>query len=245
MFSYKSRVVLVGTLYPAHIGAVSRVMSNMDVSELILVRPECPLTYEAQLAAARGQRALRKIRSYKSWSDFLSQEDGAFRLAFSGKSHSQRKTFEAKFFFEKSLKNHPGLKDKNPLVIDLVFGSENVGLRDSDIEHVHQIVYLPTGKENPSLNLSHAVLLGLHIMRDSLGEETTSMAPPMGAQSKEFPEEDLRAWIEGLGFRLEDRKHNAFEVFKRTLLGNFPTKKELHIMKSVINQTRRKIRSGK
>ena len=58
--NYQINVVLVRSLYDRNIGSSSRAMANMGAHRLILVNPQCEITYEAQLAAATGQEALQK-----------------------------------------------------------------------------------------------------------------------------------------------------------------------------------------
>ena len=61
------RIVLVRTKYPRNIGMVSRLMENFGVEKLLLVNPQCELTYEAQQGAAQGQEALRNVQIYPTW----------------------------------------------------------------------------------------------------------------------------------------------------------------------------------
>jgi len=67
---FEVRIVLVRTIYERNIGATSRAMSNMGMDKLILIEPQCDITFEAQQTAATGQTGLQNRTTYKSWEDF-------------------------------------------------------------------------------------------------------------------------------------------------------------------------------
>jgi tRNA/rRNA methyltransferase len=68
---------------------------------------------------------------------------------------------------------------------------------------------------------------------------------PQGIQGID-PDQTLKAFIEEMGFDLtKQRKINAYTVLRRMLLQNTPTKKELVILETVLQQATRKIREWK
>jgi tRNA/rRNA methyltransferase len=257
------RVVFVETLYESNVGAASRAMANMGFSELILVKPHCHLGEVAQKAAARGQEALQKHRVFPSWETYLTEgavQKSAIRIAFSGKDGRKRPSWELRQAL-KQVKNKLSEKVDEASVsnfhIDLVFGREDWGLSHSEMKDCHFVAHLPTFGENPSLNISQAVLLALFLIQDYLGSQTTILEGQQSERrslstdysSESQWEKDLKEWIQALGFSVlepaEVTSFNAFSVLRRMLLTNLPTRKEEQVFQSVIQQTLRKLREWK
>lgn len=250
--NYFINVVLVRSLYERNIGASSRAMANMGAHRLILVNPQCELTYEAQLAAATGQEALQNRKVYTSMTEFLSQEPDGLRIAFTARDGRGRATRD----FQESLKwlqeNSPYFTSEESLTpIYLIFGAEDAGLSAEEIQDAHYCCSIPTYGDNSSLNLSQAVLLGLFILRQAIGGSKTKLDGEQLRRESEnlpknfSPDESLKNWLEELGVDITSKKINAFSVLKRMLLQNTPSPKEFQMLETMVQQTVRKLRKLK
>jgi tRNA/rRNA methyltransferase len=247
--SYELVVVLVRSIYERNIGATSRAMSNMGVKKLILIAPQCEITYTAQQAAATGQEALQNRLTYPSWEEFKQNEATGILLAFSARDGRGRKTSDLNETLDLLIQNSPLLKETKPIIY-LVFGPEDWGLSAEDLGHCHQCVCLPTYGENSSLNLAQAVLLAMYSLRQKWGggKRTTLDGSVRSRDQKSdvtnlvFPENSLRTWLEEMGFDLSKKKINAFTTMRRILLQNTPTPKELNMLEIVLQQSIRKLR---
>ena len=256
MFTIK--IVLAKTLYDRNIGSTSRVMDNMGISELILVSPQCEITYEAQLAAATGQSALQNRKVFSSWQDFYKNEPEGVRIAFTARDGRGRlvKDFDSqlKLFLERHLQN---LKSEDAAqassaklgnTLYLIFGPEDAGLAAEDLENSNFCVSLPTFGDNTSYNLSHAVLLALFILRQNIGGQRSKLEGSTVNDAREFTpialvSETLKEWLTLMGLDLESHhKINAFTVIHRMLLQNTPTQKEYHMLETMLQQTIRKLK---
>ncbi len=113
--NYKLNVVLVRTLYDRNIGFCSRAMSNMGAHQLILIQPQCEMTYEAQQAAATGQDGLRTKKIYSSIEEFLMKEPDGLRISFSARDGRGRSSRDFKETLLWSQKNSPYFKNSNCL----------------------------------------------------------------------------------------------------------------------------------
>jgi tRNA/rRNA methyltransferase len=223
-------------------------MANMGFETLILIDPQCQLTYEAQQAAATGQKALQSRRVYSSWQEFYEREPQGLRIAFTARDGRGRAVRDLSTTLQEIKESSPWLQkeSESPLVAHLIFGPEDWGLSGADLELAHYACSIPIYGENPSLNLSQAVLLGLFILRQNWGGEKLRLngqqpdrkkikAPPV------FPEKTLKNWLSAMGFDLRARRINAFTVLRRMLLQNTPTPKELVILETVLQQSLRKL----
>lgn len=260
------RVILVGSMYDSNVGSTSRVMSNLAVNELILVRPQCEITYSAQQAAATGQFALQNRKTYSTWSEFLRVEDGGVRLAMTARQGQGR----AQQSLREVLRNLPegrqavlrkgdSLGDRTEGVpagnlqrslmsrsLDFVFGPEQAGLTTDDLSHVHLMAHLPEFGGNPSFNLSHAVLLTLWMAREEIAPTDQPSSSAFERKSSvepvvPFPEHSLRKWLIALGLNVDDRRRSALSVLRRLLLRSTPTSEENAMLEVVLEQSARKL----
>lgn len=248
---FEVRVVLVRTIYERNIGAVSRAMSNMGFDKLILVDPNCELTYEAQQTAATGQTALQNRVSYKSWTEFFEKEPDSIRVSLTardGRGRSVRDLSEVL----KDIKDHSPqfqIKSETAFTVHLIFGPEDWGLSAEDLTHTHFCACIPTFGENWSLNLAQAVLLAMYDLRKSWGGQRTSLdgqqTERTAAVGALLPDQTIKTWLLEMGFDLSKKKINAYTIFRRMLLQNTPTKKEVIVLEAILQQSIRKLREWK
>lgn len=249
---FEVRIVLVRTLYERNIGATSRAMSNMGVEKLILIDPQCELTYEAQKAAATGQTGLQGRTLYKSWQEFTAQEPESIRIAFTARDGKGRQVRDIDDVL-KDIQDHAPqfqLESEEPYTVHLIFGPEDWGLSADDLEEAHFCACLPTFGENWSLNLAQATLLAMFSLRKMWGGNRTTLdgskkrRVPQGVPGID-PDRTLRTWLEEMGFDLSKKRINVYTVLRRMLLQNTPTKKEIIILETVLQQSIRKLKEWK
>jgi tRNA/rRNA methyltransferase len=245
MNPFRIHIVLVESLYDLNVGSVSRVMTNMGAERLILINPQVEMTYTAQQMAATGQGPLKNRTVYRNWDEFFKNEPESLRIAFTPKDGGLRQVRAWPDTLTWLKENSPWLNDSSLGVIDihLIFGREDSGLSNEDLENTHYNCYLPIFGENLSLNLSHAVLYALALLRQSLGgvmKAPEGHVAPRKSKS-DFPDELIQKFLTEMGLSSEDRNQSAFHTFKRLLLHNTPTSKEMGILHVIFQQALRKI----
>ena len=142
-------VVLVSPKTPGNIGAAARAMLNMGASDLRIVAPRCDyLDSQAVAMAVHAGDLLRSAKIYPTLREALADRDLSV-----GTSARIRADLPAP--------RHPaqvrGLV-REAAAPALVFGPEETGLINSDLEQCQVTVRIPTG-DYASLNLAQAVLL--------------------------------------------------------------------------------------
>lgn len=250
---FSIRVVLVRSLYERNVGAVSRAMSNMGIDQLILIAPQCEITYEAQKAAATGQDGLQNRIVYQSWDEFYQKEPDSIRIAFTARDGKGRTVRDLREVFDYVRDESPQFQvsSEEPVYVHLIFGPEDWGLSNEDTELVHFCACIPTFGANWSLNLAQAALIAMYDLRRSWGGTRTQLDGQQKARIKDpskvgvFPEETLYTWLSEMGFDLSKRRINVYTVMRRMLLSNTPTRKELAILETVLQQSIRKLREWK
>ena len=251
--SFSIRVVLVRSLYERNIGAVSRAMSNMGIDQLILIAPQCEITYEAQQAAATGQTGLQQRITYSSWDEFYQKEPDSIRIAFTARDGKGRTVQDLREVYDYIRDESPQFKHESdqPVFVHLIFGPEDWGLSNEDTALVNYCACIPTFGDNWSLNLAQAALIAMYDLRRSWGGTRTILDGQQQARIKDlkqapvFPETALYTWLSEMGFDLSKRRINVFTVMRRMLLSNAPTRKELVILETVLQQSIRKLREWK
>jgi len=144
-------IVLVSPLYEGNIGFTARVMKNFGFFNLVLVDP-CPIGNEAVIRAAHARDVL-------DTADVIPLEDVFSRsdlvIATTGEvSKSICNPMRMPYFQPSEIRD---------LVMDLdgriaiLFGRENWGLSNEEIIRSDVICTIPTVRQYPILNLSHAV----------------------------------------------------------------------------------------
>lgn len=243
-------VVLHKPIYPRNVGMCARAMGNMRGTRLVLVQPQCELNEEAKQGAVHAQDILRNARIYKDLREFQANEGEGLRIALSGR--------KGNLMLPDSLENvvdrivldpdHPIRDFSSPIY--LMFGAEDDGMTNEEMELCHYVCRLPTFGDITSLNLSHAVLLTLYIvqraLRDGLKlDETSSRTPTeqVKAEPLYYPQETIKRWLEALGFDLSSKRVNIEKTLNRILLSHAPTAEELKIIDGVLQQTVRKLQS--
>lgn len=251
--AFEVRIVLVRTIYERNIGSTSRAMSNMGFDNLILIAPACEITYEAQQAAATGQTGLQNRTTYASWEEFMKNEPESIKICFTARDGKGRQVRDIDDVLT-DIQNHSPqfqVASETPVVLHLVFGPEDWGLSAEDLEYANFCACIPTFGENWSLNLAQATLLGMFSLRKIWGGERTKLdggkkrRAPQGIEGIN-PDATLKTWLEEMGFDLtRQRKINVYTVLRRMLLQNTPTKKELVVLETVLQQSIRKLREWK
>lgn len=154
-------VVLVSTRNPLNIGAAARAMSNLGFLRLRVVNP-----YEASFREARSAVGaaplLANAEEYKNVAEAVA--DCSLVVGTTAASNRELQ--------------HPlkALQQAAPILrkrlraggrVALLFGSEKRGLANSDLNHCHWLMHIPTREEHTSMNLGQAVAICLYeLVRD-------------------------------------------------------------------------------
>ena len=120
-----------------------------------------------------------------------------------------------------------------------------------ELEPMNFICLLPTRGTHRSFNLSHAVLIALHILDNGLGEPVESessaaveLPAALTAGPLEYPRRAIRQWLEALGFDLGERKITIETSLNRVLLSHCPSPDDIRLLEKVLFQTVEKLKKG-
>ncbi|MEW5772920.1 MAG: RNA methyltransferase [Thermodesulfobacteriota bacterium] len=158
-------VVLVRPRFPENIGAAARACANFGCSRLVLVAPERWEEDKAlPLATPKGADILRRMEIF----DDLAAALAGFTYAFGATARTggwRRGLFTpAQAGPEAAARLAEGGR------VALVFGSEDRGLSNAEVELCQGLVNIPTVPEASSLNLAQSVLLLLYEVAGAVRE---------------------------------------------------------------------------
>lgn len=161
------RVVLLEPQHSGNIGSVARVMKNFGFKELVLLNP-CDLDTPARVMAMHAYDIIENARIEFSLKDALRGSNVIVGMTGdAGKTDNRHMRMPV--FTPSRLKEK--LEGKSGAV-SLLFGRENDGLRNEELELCDFIVNIPTSEEYPSMNLSHAAAVVLYELSDVESGET-------------------------------------------------------------------------
>ena len=144
------RLVLVDTSHPGNIGAAARAMKNMELDELVLVRPRQFPHPEALARASGADDVLARARVYSTLAAAL---DGC-GLVLASTSRERDHYYRVLDVREAAAR---AVAESARAPVAVVFGGEHSGLSNEDLAPAHALLRIPTGSAYASLNLAMAV----------------------------------------------------------------------------------------
>ena len=143
-------IVMVGTTHPGNIGAAARAMQNMCISNLVLVNPQCPVGEIAYARASGANVILDKLRKTESLQEAI--QDCSLVIASSARVRSLPWPELTPDLMAQKIAdlNHQSRAA-------LVFGREQSGLSNEELQLCHYMVNIPTNPDFSSLNVASAI----------------------------------------------------------------------------------------
>lgn len=144
----KLRIVLVGTSHPGNLGSVARAMKTMGLSELYLVAPEVLPNEKSQALATNAKDVLAAAKIVSSLPEAVL---GCDRVV--GTSTRPRAIDSITRVLRDSMLDLV----QNFDTVAMVFGRENSGLTNFELDLCDEQIYIPANSDFSSLNLAQAV----------------------------------------------------------------------------------------
>lgn len=170
------RIVLVEPAGPLNVGAIARVMKNFGLRQLVLVNPQCdPLSPEARLLAVHAADLLEAALQVATLSEALTGCQRA--VATTGRD---RTTLPIRL--ESPQDCLPWLRsplfDGTLPTAALIFGREDSGLTNAELNLAQRFVQIPTSEDYASMNLAQAVAVCCYEL--AAGLQSAIRHPPSG-----------------------------------------------------------------
>ncbi|MGI0487851.1 TrmJ/YjtD family RNA methyltransferase [Pantanalinema rosaneae CENA516] len=148
------RIVLVEPAGALNVGSIARIMKNMGLNHLVLVNPQCdPVGAEARQMAVHAPEILETALIVATLPEALKGCQRA--IATTGLLRPLATPLEAPRTALPWLLSDEIQSDSAALI----FGREDRGLTNEELNYAHRLIYIPSSPVYPSLNLAQAVAI--------------------------------------------------------------------------------------
>lgn len=235
----KTRIVLVGTTHPGNIGAAARAMKTMSQENLYLVEPEIFPSAEATSRATGADDVLASATVCSSLKEAISDCDLVI-----GTSARTRSIPWPMVLPQECAQT---ISDDKYSSVAIVFGRENSGLSNDELELCNLVLQIPTNTEYSSLNLASAVqIICYEIYLSGVYEgkvESAETDSPLVNQDKmEMFYQHLEECMVDIGFHYVDNPrllmHRMRRLFNRAQL----EESECNILRGIFAKVQEKIK---
>ena len=149
-------IVLVDTIHPGNIGSVARAIKTMGLKRLSLVNPRVFPSGDANALAGNATDILENANLYSSIQDAI--KNSTFVYATSARDRSiQWPILNAE---QASIEIVGQANSENE--ISIIFGKEDRGLTNDELELANKIIEIPANPEYPVLNIAMSAQLILY-----------------------------------------------------------------------------------
>lgn len=233
------RVILVGTRFPENVGMAARACVNMGCGGLELADPEWWDIQKARpLATRKGDGLLESVRVHPDLATALAP--CVFSVGTTARTGGWRRELLTP---EQAAKELVAQLPEGPAAI--VFGPEDRGLDNADIERCSRLVTIPTDGAS-SLNVAQAVLVLLYEClkaADQAAPHVRPVAHDPGAGSRRITHEEqerlyvtLRTTLLDLDYLKADNPDYFLMPLRRFLGKNAVRRHEMDMLMGICRQ---------
>lgn len=226
-------IVLVDPMYPGNVGSVARAMKNMSLERLVVVGERFPLPEEATRMACNSLDILENIVFFPNLRAAVAT-DGLVVGTTARRGKLRHPYFPVKTAASK-IWNASIEKG-----VSIVFGREDRGLTNEELDICHMIAAIPTSSEMTSINLSQAVMIACYEVFQAALNATTAMEPPKLADSGNVEKmyDDLKSTLMEVGFLNEDNSSTMMTSLRRLFGKAGLQEREVKIIRGICRQMR-------
>jgi len=228
------KVILVEPKGPLNVGSVARLCSNFDVDELRIVSPKCDIfSLQAKKMALKGQKFLDNCKIFYDLENAVFDCD--LVLASCGRIDVSKDSF---FESSEDIFNWMmSFKKINNLAI--IFGREDSGLTNDELLLANKTFNIPTSKNNPSLNLSHAVSIALYELNKTSKKNFNQELEVFNlASSKQIHDSflEIEELLLRVGYLLKHTSTVKIGKFKKFILRANTSMYEINVLRGIVHQ---------
>ena len=226
--------ILVEPKYAGNAGAVARIMKNFGFRNLWLVSPKFSLDDEECIKySMHAYDIIENAKIFENFNEVVEKVDymvGTTSIVSKNDRHHLRKSFNVKIF-AKEIKKLDGK-------IGIAFGREDYGLLNEELKKCDLLVKIPTSKEYPSMNLSHAVAIILYELSSFPEESNIILA---NGKEKEKLYEFFNDFLNKIDYP-NYKKDKAKILFRRIIGRAMISKWEFHTLMGIFKKAIEKIK---
>ena len=237
------RIVLVGTTHPGNIGASARAMKTMGIDSLVLVNPMNFPHADATARATGADDVLLRARVTDNLADAIDD----CRLVIGASARLRR--ISVPEMDPRACASRVAEVTREAQVA-LLFGREQSGLSNEEMDRCHFLVRIPTNPNYHSLNLAAAVQVLAYEMRTAREHvaviETPGPKAPLLAPVAEMERfyRHLEQVLCETGFLNSANPRHLMRRLRRLFNRAVPDQNEVNILRGILTSVQRSIRAG-
>jgi tRNA/rRNA methyltransferase len=205
------RIVLVRPRGSGNIGSIARAMKNMGQTELAIVGKARTQSFWARAMAVHGRDILENAKCYDTLRDAIG--DCVLVVGTTCRSGLYRRHSQAPREIARDI-----VAAARNGKIALIFGPEDHGLSNKDLEHCQLLMTIPTHPDYQSLNVAQAAIICLYELY------LAALTPAQSSAIERAPAEDverlfdlMRTVLLKIGFLDSENPEHMLLAFRRIL----------------------------
>jgi tRNA (cytidine32/uridine32-2'-O)-methyltransferase len=230
------KIVLVETSHPGNIGAVARAMKNMSMTNLCLVAPKVFPSAEATSRASGADDLLSRAQIYES----LEAAIADCQLVIGASARSR--TISWPEISPRECADLAATKNSNQKVA-IIFGRENSGLKNHELDLCHFLLRIPCNTEYSSLNIAAAVqvvcyelFVASHTQPQVIIGDSDKKTKATAQQIESFYTH-LAETLSDIGFMHPDKSNSIMRRLRRIYNRTQLDTKELDILRGILRMS--------
>jgi len=240
----KVKVILVGTTHPGNIGSVARAMKTMGLSDLVLVDPQTQIDEKSHALAAGAKDLLETVTIEPT----LAEAVKGCGLVIGTSARSRTLPWP---MLDPRQSGEKLINEASNYQVALVFGRENSGLSNDELQLCQYHVCIPANPEYSSLNLAMAVQTLTYEVRMAALNSVETVAETV---DEDYPlSENLEGFyrhmeetLNDIGFIIKAHPGQVMTKLRRLYNRARPEAGELNILRGILTATQRgRIESAK
>jgi tRNA/rRNA methyltransferase len=239
------RIVLVEPLGALNVGSVARVMKNMGLSRLVLVNPQCdPWGEEAQRMAVHAQDVLAAAIQVDTVPDALVGCQRA--IATTGRDRAlpdsalERPEDALPWLLFNTAEEEAASLGESALM----FGPEDRGLNNVELNYAQRFIRIPTSDDYPSLNLAQAVAIcGYELFRITTTPQRAQFTEPQPLTSSASLDQlegyynHLERVLCRIGYLYPHTAESRMAKFRRLFHRMAVSEEDVSMLRGILRQT--------
>lgn len=230
------KIVLVETTHPGNIGAVARAMKNMNMADLWLVSPKIFPSADATSRASGADDVLAKAHVCQSLPEAIA--DCQMVIGASARCRTiSWPELTPRECAEKIVITEPANKAA------IIFGRENSGLKNHELDLCHFLLRIPCNSEYSSLNIAAAVQVVCYELFVADGVQEAAVIGDRGkiAKASVMQMESFYAHLyqalTDIGFMHPDKSKSIMRRLRRIYNRVHLDTKELDILRGILSMS--------
>lgn len=218
-----------------NIGFLARTMKNFGLKKLILINP-CELENSAYYQASHARDVVQNAKTYDTIEDFITDNEITTVVGTTGTAGGSYNIPRIPI-----TPDELGKKMQNNGNIALLFGREGDGLSNSELDLCDILVTIPTSKEYPIMNISHAAAIVFYEIFKNQNEYPVENMEIASFDDKKIITQLCNEIISKLDY--PDHKRNNVEIITKRIIGRaFIAGRESKMLRGTLNRINNKIK---